>query len=125
MAALAAKQIQPRPDSAVLEIWEGTVLQVDFPEKVMQVTLDAKTSEIPRHTAQIALEWVTDQDMDLVRPGAVFYLSLFKQTRQGTIYNSQELRFRRRPGWSKQQLERVSQDAEALSQKIKARPLSA
>lgn len=120
-AAIATRRLDVLPNSAVLEIWEGTVISVDLAERVMQVKLSAKTGMILPHTGQIGLQWVTDQDLDLVRPGAVFYLTLFKQTLQGTIYNSQELRFRRRPGWSKQQLDVIKQDAAALAGKIRVR----
>ena len=122
-AVLATKQLRLSPDSAVLEIWEGTVVECDWGARVMEVLLDAKMSEMPRHTGQIELQWVTDQDMDLVRPGAVFYLTLFKQTQRGTIHNAQELRFRRRPSWSKEQLERMRRDAATIGRKARARPV--
>lgn len=123
-AALAGRQPDIGADSAVLEIWEGTVQQVDRPAGVMQVVLNAKTSSLPPHTAQIELQWVAEQDLDLVQPGAVFYLTLYKQTRHGSIRNAQELRFRRRPGWSIQQLEQISRDAKTLAGKIRPRPQS-
>jgi hypothetical protein len=66
----------------------------------MRVSLEAKMVPIPRHQAEIDLEWVAEQDQDLVRPGAIFYLTLFKRTKRGSVENAQELRFRRRPAWS-------------------------
>ena len=65
-----------------LQIWEGTVLDINRAAGVMQVLLDAKIGQMPRHTGEIDLEWVDDQDQDLVRPGAVFYLTLFKRTKR-------------------------------------------
>jgi hypothetical protein len=124
LAALAGRPLGISADSAVMEIWEGVVLNVDFDARWMDVTLEAKTTQIPLHTGRIDLEWVTDQDMDLLRPGAVFYLTLYRQSIQGTIRNAQELRFRRRPGWSKEQLDKVAHDAAAISGKLKARPVS-
>jgi hypothetical protein len=72
-------------DSTPIQIWEGTVIEVDRLAGVMQVLFDAKMGKVPRHTAEIELEWVSDQDLDLVLPGAVFYLTLFNaaiQTRR-------------------------------------------
>ena len=91
----------------------------------MQVRLEAKNSNLEAHTAKISFDYIADQDSDLVKPGAVFYLTLFNQTVRGTVRNSQELRFRRRPDWSKQQIETIESDAKSLSGKITARPASA
>jgi hypothetical protein len=112
------------PDSTPLQIWEGTVLEVDHASGVMRVLLDAKMGQVPRHNAEVGLEWVSGQDEDLVRPGAVFYLTLFKRTKRGSIENSQELRFRRRPSWSPTQLKRIDEDASKLLAKMKALPLA-
>lgn len=111
-------------DSTPLQIWEGTVLAVDHAERVMHVQLDAKMGQVPRHTAEIDLEWVADQDEDLVRPGAVFYLTLFKRTKRGSIENSQELRFRRSPSWSPTQLRLVDEGATKLVSKMKPLPIA-
>jgi hypothetical protein len=107
-----------------LQVWEGTVLDVDRAGGVMQVLLNAKIGGIPRHTGEIELEWVSDQDQDLVRPGAVFYLTLFKRTKRGSVENAQELRFRRRPSWSAAQLKQIEEDAVLLLSKMKALPTS-
>lgn len=109
-------------DTTPLQIWEGTVVEVDNPARVMRVSLEAKMEPIPRHMAEIDLEWVTEQDQDLVRPGAVFYLTLFKRTKRGSVENAQELRFRRRPAWSSGQLQQIEHDAAMLLAKMKPLP---
>jgi len=98
------------------------VVEVDNPARVMRVSLEAKMEPIPRHMAEIDLEWVTEQDQDLVRPGAVFYLTLFKRTKRGSVENAQELRFRRRPAWSSGQLQQIEHDAAMLLAKMKPLP---
>lgn len=112
-------------DAAVIQLWEGRVLEVDLQKDTMQVLLSAKMGKIPEHTAEIELQWVSDQDRDLVVPGAVFYLTLFKKTRRGSIQNAQELRFRRRPSWTKQQVQNLYLDAEKILAKMQARPIVA
>ncbi len=106
-------------NSTPLQIWEGTIVEVDRATGVMQVLLDAKMGQIPQHTGEIELKWVDEQDQDLVRPGAVFYLTLFQRIKP-SIENAQELRFRRRPAWSAPQLKQVEEDAAVLLSKIKA-----
>jgi hypothetical protein len=125
LAALERIPLDTAPDSVELEVWEGVVLDIDLRARSMQVRLEAKNSNLETHTAKISFDYVADQDSDLVKPGAVFYLTLFNQTVRGTVRNSQELRFRRRPDWSKQQIETIESDAKSLSGKITARPASA
>lgn len=109
-------------DSRPIQIWEGTVKTVDHQAESMNVTLEAKWLPMPRHSAEISLEWVSEQDKELVISGAVFYLSLFKRTKRGSVQNSQELRFRRRPSWSSLQLKRINEQAIKLHDKMKALP---
>jgi hypothetical protein len=110
-------------NSTPLQIWEGTVVDVDHAAGTMQVLLDAKIGQMPQHTGEIELKWVDEQDQDLVRPGAVFYLMLFQRIKP-SIENAQELRFRRRPAWSAFQVEQVERDAAMLRSKMKARPVA-
>ena len=119
------RPIHINADSTPLQVWEGTVVDVDRAACVMRVLLDAKIGQMPRHTGEIDLEWISEQDQDLVRPGAVFYLTLVKRTTRGSIENSQELRFRRRPSWSAAQLKQIDEDAVMLLTKMKALPTSA
>ena len=106
--------------AAPIEVWEGEVKSVDESAGKMHVYLRSKIGHLPEHTAEISLEWVSDQDIGLVRPGAIFYWSLFKEKRRGSIRNSQELRFRRRPNWSKSQILRIRTESEKLFQNPRA-----
>ena len=112
---------QTWPRTAPIQIWEGEVLSVDQDAGTMRVLLSAKIGNVPDHTAEINLEWVVEQDKDLVRPGAVFYWTLYKETKRGSINNGQELRFRRLPTWSKNQIERVHRDAKQLFARIRTK----
>lgn len=111
-------------DSSPLQIWEGKVLEVDHDNGLMQVLLSAKLNPMLPHTGEIELQWVSEQDKDLVCPGAIFYLTLFKRIKRGGIENAQELRFRRLPSWTKQQVVQVEQEASMLLSKMKARPIA-
>lgn len=109
-------------DTSVIQVWEGTVKEVDKQNELMHVVLSTKsTPEVPPHTGEIELEWVSDQDKDLVARGAVFYLTQFKRIKRGgSIENSLELRFRRLPNWSATQIKNVENLAAKLGQNIAA-----
>jgi hypothetical protein len=109
--------------AAPIEIFEGVVQFVDSHAGVMHVTLNAKTRVVPDHAAEIAMRWVNEQDKPLVKPGAVFYLSLYRERRGKTVRNTEEIRFRRLPSWTKAQMRGVRQDAQKLLGKLTTRPL--
>lgn len=112
-------------DAAVLQIWEGTVVSVDDEEKQITARLRARRCEAPDHVGQIGFEWISDQDRELVSVGAVFYLTMFKKRKRGgTIENSQELRFRRLPSWTRSQLEAIDRLAAEILLKAKTKPLA-
>jgi hypothetical protein len=102
--------------TAVLQIWEGVV--VDLTELSMSVRLRDRQGRVPEHTANIDLSWVVAQDADLVKPGAVFYWTLYKETKKSTIRHTQEIRFRRLPDWTKKQVASVYSEADALLAKF-------
>jgi hypothetical protein len=109
--------------AAPIEIFEGVVQLVDSDAGVMHVTLSAKTRVAADHAAEIAIRWVNEQDRPLVKPGAVFYLSLYRERRGKTVRNTEEIRFRRLPSWTKAQVREVRQDAKRLLGKLTTRPL--
>ncbi|MFY9261049.1 MAG: hypothetical protein WAO71_11130 [Gallionella sp.] len=109
-------------NTAVIHRWEGRVLFVDEVQGLMQVLLSDSAGQ--EHTGEIELQWVADQDQELVKSGAIFYLTLYKQIRRGSTQNSQELRFRRRPAWSKQQIKKIHEDAKMLLSKMQSKPLA-
>lgn len=112
-------------DTVPLQIWEGTVLSVDPDEGIISTQLVAKIGEVARHTADISFEWISEQDKELVQPGAIFYLTLYKRTKlAGSIENSQELRFRRRPSWSSMELKRIDKRASTLLAKMTSLPIA-
>lgn len=111
-------------DSTPLQVWEGVVKEVDRDAQTMRVVLTPRMFIDESHTADIELQWVTEQDQDLVRPGAVFYLTLFKRTSRGSISNSQELRFRRLPSWTKSQIGEIDKQADLLLSKMRASPVA-
>jgi hypothetical protein len=121
---LAKTDLHPEEVASVIQIWECTVLEFDAQTESMRAHMNAKIGNIDDHVADIDMEWVSPQDMDLVAPGAVFYLTLSRKlTRGRSIVNSQELRFRRLPAWSKKDAEKILKLGEDLYAKF-AKPLT-
>lgn len=121
----ASEPLLVAPDSSVIQIWEGRVLSVDVENDVMHALLEPKPGAAEPHAGDIELQWVTDQDKDLVTPGAVFYLTLYKRVDPGgTIENAEEIRFRRLPAWSKQQIAKIEEDTQRMLTKLRPRPLA-
>ena len=63
--------------AAPIQAFEGRVVNV-LDKLAMDVILVDKTGCMPDHEARIELEWVSEQDKDLVKRGAIFYLTLYK-----------------------------------------------
>ena len=107
-------------DAVPLEIWEGEVLSVDC--GLMYVKLQSKMTDTETHTAEIESHWVDEQDMDLIMPGAIFYLSLGRTNKRGSVENTEKIRFRRRPDWTSTQAARVRDAGREMHKKFRAKP---
>ena len=97
--------------SSSSERWEGIVLEVE------DGTFRARLVDLDRHApdedAEIYWSEVSDEDRDLVEPGAVFYWSIGYYTdRMGQRMRRSLVRFRRLPTWTKRELEDARHEAE-------------
>lgn len=111
----------PNSSSTVIQTFEGAVLEVDQNAGVMTASLRAKFGNFVEHSAVIDLSQVHEQDHDLVRPGAVFYLTLFRKHTHGSLQNFQEIRFRRAPTWSSKQVNKIWSMADDLAANLNFR----
>ena len=109
---------------SIIHLWEGRVLSVDTKNNYMNTLLVSETDNMEDHRATISLEWVVDQDLDLIIPGAIFYLIMYKEKYRGTIKNSQELLFQRLPKWSHSQIRKISNKSKILFSKFNLNNLS-
>ncbi len=96
--ATPAEVIAPET-SLPIEIWEGVVNRVlpGAMEVTLRPTLHREAGE---QVMELDTAFVQPQDRDLVCPGAVFYLTMYKQTTRRTIRNTEDITFRRRPDWT-------------------------
>jgi hypothetical protein len=95
-----------------LQKWEGAVLEVGeatFVARLVDLTGDRPEEEIELEKAELS-----DFDLDLLEPGAVFYWSVGyrRQLPRGARSRESVIRFRRLPAWSRAELEAARERAE-------------
>lgn len=100
--------------SVPIEIWEGVVSEL-MPNAIAVVLRAKLNKAIPDHAMEIDISEVQPQDLDLVVPGAVFYLTMYRETTRRTVKNVQEIRFRREPTWTRAMVSRMSQMADEIA----------
>ncbi|MBV9945546.1 MAG: hypothetical protein JOZ69_01705 [Myxococcales bacterium] len=94
--------------------WEGVVAEVADDEFAV-VLRDTSNPQAPEFDAVLPLEEVPDEDLPLLKPGAVLYWTIgYEHTRSGQVKRVSTLRLRRLPAWSKADIERVEKRAHAL-----------
>ena len=107
---------KPEHVQEILQDWEGVVETVEgeiFTARLRDLT---SNEPYPSETAELPIEDISDDDLELLRVGAVFYLTVGRliwfngrQERFGRIV------FRRLPGWTPSTLRRAQKRAERLS----------
>ena len=101
---------------SVLQDWEGVVERVGA--EVFSATLRDRTQNESYATeaAELPIADVSDDDRELLRPGAIFYLTVGRVTRaSGRQDRVGRLVFRRLPAWTESTLRRAEERAARLS----------
>jgi hypothetical protein len=94
------------------QTFEGTVLSVENGEFRARLR-DISDPSRPDETAKFSMDEVAEDDIRLVEPGGIFYWIFFQQ-RKPSIRNSDEIRFRRLPQWSRGDVVRMEETAREL-----------
>ena len=100
----------------IIRDWEGVVDEVLEDEGIFSARLcDLTAGEIyPSETAEIPIEDVSDDDRELLRPGAVFYLTTGRSLRRGRWELFGRMAFRRLPSRTPADLRRIEERARSL-----------
>ena len=96
-----------------LQKWEGTVLSKG--RDSFHARLVDRNRVGPDEEAEILLDEVSEDDLPLVAPGAVFYWSIGYHT--GTNRQKKRvsiIRFRRLPAWTEKELQQANEQADRL-----------
>lgn len=86
----------------MVDTWEGTVLSVQGETFTARLVSDSGAEG----DEEILLSVVKEEDLSLVQPGAIFDWTL------------DDMRFRRLPVWTKQEIDQTRQDADRIFEAI-------
>lgn len=107
----------PQAEFDALQKWEGHVVSVDDTE--FTATLVDLTQPSVEEEVVLELSELSEDDLPLVQPGAVFYWSVgYRVDQSGERSRSSVIWFRRLPAWTEQDIERARQRAVELKAKL-------
>lgn len=99
----------------LLQLWEGRVTHVSKDEFIAIIS-DRTDPSLNDEQVTLSIEEVTEDDVPLIKPGAVFYWSIGYADHPGRPrVRESRIRFRRLPGWTKTELDRAKETANNLS----------
>lgn len=100
-----------------LQKWEGVVLEVEgdyFRARLVDLTCPG-----PDEEAEISIEELSPEDLELLEPGAVFYWNIgYHNSVNGQRTRASQIRFRRLPVWTKEDLEKAQVKATQIYESI-------
>ena len=101
-----------------LQKWECSVFEVmkdNFIAKLVDLTEPG-----PDEQAEIPLEEVSPEDLDLIVPGAIFYWNIgYEDESNGQRKRTSIIRFRRLPAWSQSEIKEAQKEAEKFRKSLK------
>jgi len=104
------------PQDRILQDWEGIVETVgdeNFTARLRDLTNE---ENYPSEIAELPIEDISDDDQELLKVGAVFYLTVGRSIRpNGRQQRFGRIVFRRLPGWTSSTLHRAEKRAKRLS----------
>jgi hypothetical protein len=99
----------------VLQDWEGVVETIDAGTFTARLRDRTNNEAYAAEKAELPMADISNDDQELVRSGAIFYLTIGRLTRaNGRQDRLGRLVFRRLPGWTASTLLRAEQRAERL-----------
>jgi hypothetical protein len=100
-----------------LQKWQGYVLKVL--ENSLWVRLIDLTQHGPDEEAEISLDEISPDDLELIKPGAIFYWNIgYLDLYSGQRIRSSVIRFQRIPVWSDEEINAAREEAERLQNSI-------
>lgn len=109
----------PAPLTYTFELrqqWEGVVTNIARDEFTV-VLRDLVSRHAPEIEAVLPLEEVPDDDLKLLKRGAVLYWTIgYEQTQAGQRKRVSTIRLRRLPAWSRADVDRVAKRAKELDE---------
>ncbi len=97
-----------------IQKWEGYVIDAD--DEVFRARLIPLKGEGCEQEAEIFLSEITDEDREMLQPGAVFYWSIGYLEKPSGTMRASIIRFRRLPTWTAQELTAAETKATELKE---------
>ena len=100
-----------------LQKWQGYVLKVL--DNSLWVRLIDLTQRGPDEEAEISLEEISADDLELIKSGAIFYWNIgYLDLYSGQRLRSSVIRFQRMPVWKDEEIDAARKEAEQLQKSI-------
>lgn len=94
--------------------WEGTVVRIGA-ESFIATLRSLRNPNDSEKEAEIPIDEVTPDDLELLQPGAVFYWTIgYDISPSGTRRRTSQIKFRRLPAWTKKDIDRARSQASEL-----------
>lgn len=100
---LSPKIIPKEQDPFIsLQKWEGTVIEIN--KEFFTARLVNLTCKAPDEEAEIGIEEISHEDVNLLKPGAIFYWNIGYNDKPSGRLRVSLIRFRRLPVWSEKEI---------------------
>jgi hypothetical protein len=109
--SVASAEITP---ISVLQNWEGSVEAVNDTFFTARLLDKTNGENLDEEMAEIPLDEIDPNDRDLLRVGAIFFLSVVRQVQNGRNVVTTRMIFRRLPMWHDRTLNDAKASAESL-----------
>lgn len=97
-----------------LNKWEGIVTEI-MDDEFSAILTDLLNGG-PQEEVTFSLEEVSEQDIPLLKPGAIFYWNIGYETINGQRRKASVIRFKRLPKWSRKDWDQILDKANELQQ---------
>jgi hypothetical protein len=98
-----------------LKVWEGYVTELDEAAGIFQAELVERNAQAPPISVEMDIQEISQDDRDLVVPGAVFYWTVGRmRDPNGRVTNYDDIRFRRLPDWTQTRIEQLREESDEL-----------
>ncbi|MCB0566867.1 MAG: hypothetical protein KDD01_21065 [Phaeodactylibacter sp.] len=98
--------------------WEGIVSEVFEEEGSFSAILTGLNNGGPKEEVTLSFEEVSEEDMPLLKPGAIFYWNIGYEKLHGQVKKASIIRFKRLPEWTKKDWDQIMDKANELEKGI-------
>jgi hypothetical protein len=104
----------------LLQEWEGTVTEVKDESFVCDLVDITAGHSIPEEIAELPIDEISEDDRDLLRPGALFRWTIGYYEAGGVRRKTSQVQFRRLPMWRPQDLKKSEEWADKMAKFLAA-----